>query len=78
MASIFEYVKETLPEVAREANTKSGRNAIRNEIREHASFLESVKETAEKIADADTVKEINKDIVFLCKWFIKFGLNDEE
>ena len=78
MAGILDYMKETLPEVAREANTKNGRNAIRKEIREHGVFLKSVKETAEKMADTDIVKEINKDIEFLCKWFIKFGLKDEE
>ena len=78
MASIFEYMKETLPEVAREANTKNSRNAIRKEIREHGAFLKSVKETAEKMADTDMVKEINKDIDFFCKWFIKFGLKDED
>jgi hypothetical protein len=40
--------------------------------------LKSVKETAEKMADTDTVKEINKDIDFFCKWFIKFGSKDED
>ena len=78
MASIFDYMKETLPEVAWDANTKNGRNAIRKEAKEHGAFLKSVRETAEKMADTDTVKEINKDIDFFCKWFIKFGLKDEE
>lgn len=64
MANILEYMKTTLPEISREANPKSTRNAIRKEMREHGEFLKSVKETAEKMADADTVKEINKDIEF--------------
>lgn len=78
MANILDYMKRTPPETAREANIKSGRNAIRKEMREHGAFLKSVKETAEKMADANTVKEINKDIDFFCKWFIKFGIKDEE
>lgn len=78
MANILDYMKRTPPETAREANTKSGRNAIRKEMREHGAFLKSAKETAEKMADANTVKEINKDIDFFCKWFIKFGIKDEE
>ena len=78
MANILDYMKRTPPEMVREANTKNGRNAIRKEMREHGAFLKSVKETAEKMADADTVKEINKDIDFFCKWFIKFGIKDEE
>ena len=78
MASIFDYMKETLPEVAREANPKSTRNAIRKEAREYGKFLKSVKSTAEKMAATDTIKAINEDISFFCKWFIKFGISDEE
>lgn len=78
MATIFEYMKQTPPETARGANPKSTRNTIRKEAREHGEFLKSVKETAEKIACEDTVKGINEDILFLCKWMIKFGINDEE
>ena len=77
MASIFEYMKETPPEVAWGANTLHGRNAIRSEAREHSRFLKSVKETAEKMADKDTIKEIDKDIAFLTKWLIEFGVSDE-
>lgn len=78
MASILEYMKKTPPEIAWGANTKSGRNAIRKEAREYGEFLKSVKSTAEKMAAADTIKEINEDISFFCKWFIKFGISDEE
>lgn len=77
MASIFEYMKETPPEVAWGANSLNGRNAIRSEAREYGRFLKSVKETAEKMADKDTIKEIDKDISFWCKWMIKFGVSDE-
>lgn len=78
MASIFEYMKETPPEVAWGANTKNGRNFIRKEAREYGEFLKNVKSTAEKMAATDTVKAINEDISFFCKWFIKFGISDEE
>ena len=78
MASILEYMKKTPTETAWVANTKSGRNAIRKEAREYGEFLKSVKSTAEKMEYADTIKEINEDISFFCKWFIKFGISDEE
>lgn len=78
MASILEYMKKTPPETAWAANSKSGRNTIRKEAREYGGFLESVKSTAEKMAATDTIKEINEDNSFLCKWLIKFGISDEE
>lgn len=78
MASIFEYMKETPPEIAWWANTKNGRNVIRKEAREYGEFLRIVKSTAEKMAATDTVKAINEDISFFCKWLLKFGLKYEE
>jgi hypothetical protein len=78
MASIFEYMKETPPEIASGANSLNGRNAIRREAKEYGKFLKSVKETAEKMADKDTIKEIDKDISFWCKWMVKFGICDEK
>jgi hypothetical protein len=78
MTNILEYMKRTLPEISREANSKSTRNDIRKEAREYVKFLASVKETAKQIRFEDTVKKINDDISFLCKWMAKFGVKDEE
>ena len=78
MANILEYMKTTSPETAYEANSKTSRNMIRKEAREYGHFLKSVKDTAQKIAYDDTVKEINKDISFFCQWMIKFGVKDED
>lgn len=78
MASILDYMKNTTPETARESNSKITRNEIRKEARECALFLQRVKETAQQIEYNDTVKEINNDILLLCKWMIKFGVSDEE
>ena len=77
MANILEYMKTTSPEAAKEANSKTTRNMIRQEVREHFQFLGRVKETAKQIAYEDTVKEIESDLLFMCKWMIKFGLNNE-
>jgi hypothetical protein len=78
MANILDYMKNTTPEIARGSNSKSTRNEIRKEARECGLFLQRVKETAQQIAYNDTVKAINDDISFLCKWMIMFGVSDEE
>lgn len=77
MANILEYMRTTPPEMAREANPQSTRNEIRKEAREYGQFLARVKETAQQLELSDIIKEINKDIEFLCKWLIKFGIKDE-
>ena len=78
MASILDYMKNTTPEIARESNSKSTRNEIRKEARECGLFLQRVRETAQQIAYNDTVKAISEDISFLCKWMVKFGVENEE
>lgn len=77
MADIFEYMNRTPPEVAREANPKGARNMIRKEVREYAAFLNSAKDTAEALKMAETVKEIGEKTVFVCKWMLVFGIENE-
>jgi hypothetical protein len=78
MANILEYMKTTLPETSREANPKSARNAIRKEAREYAAFLVSSQKTANQIGLKEEAKKASDDLLFLSKWFVKFGLKDEE
>lgn len=78
MANILEYMRRTLPETSREANPKSTRNEIRKEAREYAKYLASAKDTANHLDDNEALKMINKDILFLSEWMIKFGVKDED
>lgn len=78
MANILDYMKRTPPETAWEANPKSTRNAIRKEAREYAEFLVSVQKTTNEIDFNEEAKKVSDDLLFLSKWFLKFGLKDEE
>lgn len=78
MSAIFDYMKNTKPEIAKDVNTKSTRNMIREEAREYAQYLKRVKETAQLLSYENTVKSIDADILFLCRWMVKFGVKDEE
>ncbi len=78
MANILEYMKSTLPEASLKANPKSTRNAIRKEAREYAQFLVSAQKTAGEIGLREAAKKASDDLLFLSKWFLKFGLKDED
>ena len=78
MANIVEYMRRTEPKTAREANPKSARNAIRKEAREHAQFLHSAMKTASVLGFSDAREKAQEDFLFLSRWFLKFGLKDED
>lgn len=77
MTNILDYMKNVLPEVSREANSKSLRNVIRKEAREYAEFLVSTQHSAIQIGLHEVAKNASDDLLFLSKWFLKFGLKDE-
>ena len=77
MTNILEYTKRTTPETATETNSTSARNEIRKEVREYIRYIYNGIKLAREINLCGDKEKDEEDFYFLCRWLIKFGLNNE-